>query len=84
MIRGIRISRTLCGRLLEDTGVAILPGCEFGRPPGELTARLAYVNFDGARALTALESLVTNGSLPETFLHTDCGKVLTAIDRIGE
>ena len=34
-----------------DTGVALLPGSAFGRPENEFTARLAYVNFDGAKAL---------------------------------
>ena len=82
--RGISTSRALCKKLLEETGVAILPGCEFGRPPGELTARVAYVDFDGARALAAVETVETNGSLPEAFLRTFCGKILTAIDRIGE
>ena len=82
--RGITTGRTLCSRLLEETGVAILPGCEFGRPDAELTARLAYVDFDGARALAALESTVTNGSLPESFLRVYCGKILTSVDRIGE
>lgn len=82
--RGITTGRTLCSRLLEETGVAILPGCEFGRPDAELTARLAYVDFDGARALAALESTATNGSLPESFLRVHCGKILTSVDRIGE
>jgi aspartate aminotransferase len=82
--RGITSGRTLCARLLEETGVAILPGCEFGRPDEELTARLAYVDFDGARAMAALESMVVNGSLPESFLRVYCEKILTSIDRIGE
>ena len=82
--RGITTSRALCARLLEETGVALLPGYEFGRPPAELTARLAYVDFNGARALAALESSTTNGSLPEAFLRNYCGKILTAIDRLGE
>ena len=49
--KGIRTSSQLCKQLLKDTGVALLPGSAFGRPENEFTARLAYVNFDGARAL---------------------------------
>ena len=49
--KGIRTSSQLCKQLLIDTGVALLPGSAFGRPENEFTARLAYVNFDGARAL---------------------------------
>ncbi len=46
--KGIRTSRAMCEALLTQTGVAVLPGSDFGRPPEELTARLAYVDFDGA------------------------------------
>ena len=80
--RGIRGSRALCERLLEETGVAILPGVEFGRPAGELTARLAYVDFNGARALAAVEVLPKDQSLGEAFLRDHCACVLDAIDRI--
>ncbi|MEC9071332.1 MAG: pyridoxal phosphate-dependent aminotransferase, partial [Myxococcota bacterium] len=49
--RGIHTGETLVERALEETGVAFLPGSCFGRPEGELTARLAFVDFDGGRAL---------------------------------
>lgn len=50
---GIATSAALCERLLEARGVATLPGEAFGRPAGELTLRLAYVDFDGGAALQA-------------------------------
>ncbi|MBK6508979.1 MAG: aminotransferase class I/II-fold pyridoxal phosphate-dependent enzyme [Haliea sp.] len=50
---GINNSIDLCERLLTDTGVALLPGVAFGRPSSELTVRIAFVDFDGARALEA-------------------------------
>lgn len=49
--RGIHNSAALAEHLLESCGVALLPGSDFGRPSAELTLRLAYVDFDGARAL---------------------------------
>ena len=49
--RGIRSSADLTRRCLEEAGVAFLPGSCFGRPAEERTARIAYVNFDGERAL---------------------------------
>jgi len=80
--RGILTSSELCNRLLEETGVAILPGSAFGQPEEALTARLAYVDFDGVRALTA--SVKQNGSrkLDPDFLETYCGKVIEAVDRL--
>ena len=40
-----------CQQLLQATGVALLPGTSFGRPAEELTTRLCFVDFDGAKTL---------------------------------
>ncbi|RMF57199.1 MAG: pyridoxal phosphate-dependent aminotransferase, partial [Calditrichaeota bacterium] len=48
---GITTSPQLCKRILEETGVAGLPGTSFGRPEHKLTLRLAYVDFDGEKVL---------------------------------
>jgi aspartate aminotransferase len=81
--RGIRDSRSLCEKLLEDTGVAILPGAEFGREKDELTARMAYVDFDGAKALSILESS-ENVEIDDDFLFTHCPNVVNATRRIAD
>jgi aspartate aminotransferase len=47
-----------------------------------LTARLAFVDFDGARALAAAEQIPAEQELGEEFLRQYCEKVLTAIDRL--
>ena len=80
--RGINGSRELCERLLEETGVAILPGADFGRPAAELTARLAYVNFDGARAIAAAEQVERGERLDEKFLREHCPQTLEAIEKL--
>jgi aspartate aminotransferase len=80
--RDITTGRALCERLLEDTGVALLPGEEFGRPEEELTARLAYVDFDGERALAAAGQGAKDEPLGRDFLEGYCGRVLEAADRI--
>jgi len=80
--RGIHNSRQLCNRLLDETGVAVLPGSEFGRPAGELTLRAAYVDFDGAKALAGAAS--SEGPLDEAFLRAHCGNVCTAVDALCE
>ena len=80
--RGIDDGPALCGQLLAETGVAILPGSQFGRPPGELTARLAFVDFDGARALVNAEGTPLDQPLPDDFLEANCSRVLTAVQRV--
>lgn len=77
--RGLFDSPSICRALLDETGVAILPGSEFGRPASELTARLAYVDFDGARALEAVAGL-SRDAINEAFLRQHCPKVTDAID----
>lgn len=49
--RGITTSAQLTARLLDEAGVALLPGSAFGCEPSQLTVRLAYVDFDGAALL---------------------------------
>ena len=80
--RGIRTSVEMCRSLLEDTGVATLPGSDFGQPPKELTTRLAYVDFDGARALAAAEKVRAGEPLDEMFVRRYCGRVVDAVDRM--
>src|SRR5919109_73778 len=76
--RGVRTSGQLCDTLLQQTGVAILPGSEFGRPKHELTARLAYVDFDGAKVLSMLDGKADDFRIDEAFLSTHCPNVVTA------
>lgn len=78
---GIADSRSLAARALEATGVAFLPGVVFGRPPEELTARLAWVAFDGGAALEA--SARQAGPLDDAFLRDWCGDVVDGVSRLA-
>lgn len=79
--RGVTGSVALAERLLQDTGVATLPGAAFGRPAGELNLRLSYVNFDGAEALAATAA---GEPVDEAFLRRHCPDTLTAIERMAD
>ena len=80
--RGVRTGPQLCEALLEETGVAVLPGSAFGRPPEELSFRLAYVDFDGARALVAAREIGGRAELTDAFLRNYCHNVVQGVDRI--
>ena len=82
--RGITDGRSLTTRLLEETGVAILPAVCFARAPEELAARLAYVDFDGAQALAASENVPLHEPLAPDFTQTRCERVLVGVQRIAE
>lgn len=64
--RGIKTDVELCTRLLDETGVAALPGTCFGMPEDSLYVRFALVDFDGARALEAASQ---GAELGEPFLR---------------
>jgi aspartate aminotransferase len=82
--RGITTSDTLCERLLEETGVAILPGSRFGCPPAELAARLSYVNFDGRRALEGVAGIDDEAELDGAFLSEFCPQTIEGARRLAE
>ncbi len=75
---GITDSKTMCERLLQEKHIATIPGVSFGRPPEELTARMAYTNFDGAKAMAASEAIPSDEDLPDDFPQRWCGKTIEA------
>ncbi len=77
LARGIADSVALCEAALEEIGVAFLPGSHFGHSPEALTARLAYVDFDGERALEA-----ATGTLDDAWVGEHCGPTARAIERL--
>ena len=50
----INTSTNLCKVILEQTGVAMLPGSDFGLSKKQLITRIAYVDFDGQKALNVI------------------------------
>jgi aspartate aminotransferase len=69
---------------LDETGVAILPGVDFNRPADELSARLSYVDFDGAKALAASYRIPMHENLPDDFLSQYCSNVIEAAEKITD
>ncbi|MGK0441899.1 MAG: aspartate aminotransferase [Pseudohongiellaceae bacterium] len=80
--RGITTSTQLCEMLLNEAGVAMLPGSDFGRPEGELTVRLAYVDFDGEHVLSVLKNDTETNDLTPVFLRQHCANTIEAMDKI--
>ena len=72
----------LCEHVLEETGVAMLPGSDFGQPPGELSTRLALVDFDGTAALEEISKTSGNRAPDADFLRHVCPKVQTGIQAL--
>lgn len=80
--RGIYDNESFCETLLEDTGVALLPGSVFGRHLEEFTARLAYVNFDGKKALRDSMALPLDQDLTLAHLGDNISPMIDGIDKL--
>ena len=79
MSENIGTGKELCARLLADTGVAVLPGSDFGRPEEELTVRIAFVDFDGRETL---DNYPADGKVDRAFVGQHCGKTIEAVRRL--
>jgi len=82
--KGIISSEKLCEGLLRDTGVSLLYGDVFGLSSDHLSARLAYVDFDGAAALAASEKVPLDKPLDEKFLRQHLPNTVRGTEQICE
>tara|TARA_Y100000992_G_C21256921_1_gene489035 strand:+ start:528 stop:1754 length:1227 start_codon:yes stop_codon:yes gene_type:complete len=48
-------SSEMCERILKDTGVALLPGSDFGFNSNKMLARLSFTDFDGQMFMDQIE-----------------------------
>ena len=49
--KNFKNSSEMCEDILKKTGVALLPGSDFGLSPKKMAARLSYTDFDGSKFL---------------------------------
>ena len=77
---GIITSESLCEDILEKTGVALLPSNVFGFPSTHLSARMAYVDFDGNAALSQVVS--NGGVVDESLVHTMCANTIEGVQKL--
>ncbi len=82
LARGITTNELLCENLLNEKGVALLPGTVFGRPPEELTARIAYVNFNGNKAMEDALLINSPEKIDDQFIKKYCFDTFKAINLI--
>ena len=80
--KGILTSVELCEAVFNETGVAFLPGLDFGRQPEELTCRLAYVDFDGELVLEKARTEYKSKPIDKEFLDKYCSKMIKATEKI--
>jgi len=75
--RGIITSRKMADALLDEVGVAVLPGSDFYLPATNLGVRVASVDFDGARAL---ETWPGSDQVTDTYFQEVFPKIIQGCD----
>ena len=48
-------STEMCDNILKDTGVALLPGSDFGFNPNKMLVRLSFTDFDGQKFMDQID-----------------------------
>jgi len=72
----INNDKTLCQKILNDIGFAMLPGSDFGMEEDKLLSRIAFVDFDGSKALKMISKEKPS---PDNFLDLTCPKIAKGI-----
>jgi len=72
-------SQSLCKKILNDTGFAMLPGSDFGISSNQLISRIAFVDFDGGKALDFAKKY-SPPSLDIEFIKQYCPKIFRGVE----
>ncbi|XP_052807101.1 aspartate aminotransferase-like [Mya arenaria] len=81
--RDVTSCEQMVNTIFCETAVSLMAGGPgFLRPEDELTVRLCFVHFDGAKALAESERLGLERPLPDNFVHTHCTTVYEGIQRL--
>ena len=72
-------SEEMFTKLLNDTGVALLPGSEFGFSKDRLIARLSFTDFDGK---DFMDNLSKQKKLDYTLINKFAPKIVEGTKRL--
>ncbi len=74
-------STSLCKKILNDIGFAMLPGADFGMDEKHFVTRIAFVDFDGNKALNLAKN---QEHLSEDFLKKACPNIINGINALKD
>lgn len=77
--KNIHTAKELCDYLLDQFGVALLPGEDFYMEEKSLTCRLATVDYDGSQVLATYQS---DNNINEDFVIRNCPSLYKGCNQI--
>ncbi len=72
-------SSEMCDDILKKTGVALLPGSDFGLSQEKMIARLSFTDFDGVKFMQNIE---VNTKIDKNLLSEFAPKIVNGIKRL--
>ena len=74
-------SSELCNNILKETGVALLPGSDFGFSENRMLARLSYTDFDGENFM---KNTVHNEEINYEKIKKYAPKIIEGVNRLKD
>ena len=72
-------SSAMCDSILNDTGVALLPGSDFGFEQSKMLARLSFTDFDGREFMNKIED---NQKIDKDHVAKFAPKIIEGVDKL--
>ncbi|MDC0863994.1 pyridoxal phosphate-dependent aminotransferase, partial [Candidatus Pelagibacter sp.] len=72
-------SSEMCDNILKDTGVALLPGSDFGFEKSRMLARLSFTDFDGQKFM---DQIKVGQIIDENTINEFAPKIIEGVDKL--
>ena len=72
-------SAEMCDDILNKTGVALLPGSDFGFDQNRMLARLSFTDFDGKRFMEEIED---NTKINDALIYELAPKIVEGVNKL--
>ena len=72
-------SSEMCDNILKDTGVALLPGSDFGFDQSRMLARLSFTDFDGQKFM---EKIKVGKIIDDDTINEFAPKITEGVDKL--
>ena len=72
-------SSEMCDNILNNTGVALLPGSDFGFDQTKMLARLSFTDFDGQEFMNKIEG---NQKINKDHIANFAPKIIEGVDKL--
>jgi aspartate aminotransferase len=72
-------SSEMCNNILKETGVALLPGSDFGFDKNEMLARLSFTDFDGQNFMNKIEN---NQKIDDSLILKLAPKIVEGVHKL--